>query len=101
MTTPRPAAGAQDDARECSCPPQVERCAHFDNGFVALSTGHRCWRLCGGAKFGVFFSTETGPCPVCGCAAFDAFEALCLTDDYDAALAAFRDAEARLLGGAP
>ena len=101
------------NARECDCPPQVIRCAHIGDRRVALAAGSALPPFVhaqhpGISPFGV--ATRIGP-PVgecdCGCGwagwyneGIGPLPYIYLGSDHNAALAAFHEAEQRLLAGA-
>lgn len=78
--------------RECDCPEWVERCAHFGGKWLALHLAPlgQCWAVCWGLEPPTYIPYGVpGHVDHVGVLEFD--EA--------AALAAFHDAEARLLNG--
>ena len=90
---PAPAAG-----RECDCPAYVERCAHLGTTRLILARIE-------GAPAHLPYSVGVASGPPsrdCGCGCGRKVWAVASTHsgyDYDAALAAFFEAEARLLQG--
>jgi len=88
----------------CGCPEWVERCIHFDDKVLRLLADPQAAR-CGCAIATCRYVVCTGnfrPCHVDGSLTHVlAFERLYLGDDYDEALAAFHEAEERLLRGEP
>ena len=90
---PASAAPGMQPLRECGCPEWVEMCVHFDGRWVALHLAppfYKFWAVCQGVEPPAYLESEAGH-NLKG-------EFGWLEQDEQAALAVFRDAEARLLG---
>lgn len=80
----------------CGCPPEVERCCHHEDGYLNLASWHVGeWQVISGDLLHLDPLTvrtwrSSSPVPWGG----DHYHGC----DYDAALAAFYAAEAKLLG---
>lgn len=93
---------ALDPRRECTvCPPQISHCVHFDGQVLCLAETHSACHT----PYSMAF--VHGPplltCRFCDLPGWDRekFDLVGIYDSRDAALAAFRDAEAALLRGEP
>jgi len=78
-----------DGGRECGCPPWTIECAHYEGREVNLVDNELQLRPSPGSRYVV----ATWPGIIDTWTTIPAYWG----DDYDAALAAFREAEARLL----
>ena len=94
-STVRPASAApgMQPLRECACPDWVEMCAHFEGRWVALHLAppfYKSWAVCQGAEPPSYLESEQGH-DRRGVMGF-------FGNSKQEALAAFREAEGRLLG---
>lgn len=91
----------------CDCPPQVERCAHFTELTLKLSRADRLPAVHVGAVWPFSVTTSRGaPDSFCDCGCGWRGWRLPVELSYvgsfhDAALAAFHEAEAKLIAGEP
>lgn len=97
-----PGTAAGLGARECDCSPQVERCVHFAGKRLVLRYYEHPRHYLTGV--GLFQDGLSGDSCPCGCGLSDwpwlpGNPQFYVGNDYAAALAAFREAEARLIAG--
>lgn len=96
--------GGREDRDGCDCPPWVLACAHFGNRLAYLVSTSLCQSACefcrwdGAYTVTIATGTRT-PCWFCDTPSFNTYQTEPFYDgpDYEAALRAFRQAEAALL----